>query len=258
VKQTLADWLAEGPYTLTMSSGFFGFFAHTGLMLALEEAGLPPARLTGSSAGALVAGTWASGLPAAGIRDALLALRRKDFWDPWPGLGLLRGRKFQRKLEQILPTARIEDCRTPLGLSVCDVIRRKTRVIERGALAPAIAASCAVPAMFHPVWIDRRPYVDGGVTDRPGLAGVPEGERTLHHHLPERSLWRHARLKRPRPPARPNLQSLVIGDLPSVGPFRLPEGRRALEHAHEAARAALARPIASTGPRIPPLTRTMG
>ncbi len=154
---TLREWLAEGPYTLVMSSGFFGFFAHAGVVSVLEEEGLPPARVCGSSAGALVGGLWAAGLPAARIREELLALRREHFWDVRPGLGLLRGALFRQRLE---------------------------------ALAPAIHASCALPVLFQPVRIEGRLYLDGGVLDRPGLAGAPDGGRVLYHHLTSRSPWR--------------------------------------------------------------------
>ena len=100
---TLRQWLGERPFALTMSSGFFGFFAHAGLVSVLEDAGLLPARLSGSSAGALVAGIWASGVSATRIADELLALERAHFWDPAPGMGLLRGRLFEERLD--VPTA---------------------------------------------------------------------------------------------------------------------------------------------------------
>ena len=51
---TLADWLALEPFGLTLSSGFFGFFAHAGVVQALAERKLQPASLSGSSAGALI------------------------------------------------------------------------------------------------------------------------------------------------------------------------------------------------------------
>ena len=57
---TVSEWLDEGPFTLTLSAGFFGFYAHTGVLLALEERGHHPAKLTGSSAGALVAAAYAA------------------------------------------------------------------------------------------------------------------------------------------------------------------------------------------------------
>src|SRR4051794_5541513 len=57
---TLREHLREGPFALTMSSGFFAFFAHTGFLTVLEDEGLLPTRVSGSSAGALVAGAWAA------------------------------------------------------------------------------------------------------------------------------------------------------------------------------------------------------
>ncbi|HET9038276.1 MAG TPA: patatin-like phospholipase family protein, partial [Myxococcaceae bacterium] len=96
---TLREWLREGPFTLVMSSGFFGFFAHAGVVSVLEEEGLRPARITGSSAGALVGALWGAGVPAARIREELLALRREHFWDLRPGLGLLAGALFRALLE---------------------------------------------------------------------------------------------------------------------------------------------------------------
>ena len=106
---TLREWLASAPFTLAMSSGFFGFFAHAGAMSALEDEGLVPARVCGSSAGALVAGLWASGVSARRLCEELLLLRREHFWDVRPGLGLLRGSLFRARLEAIAPVRTFEE-----------------------------------------------------------------------------------------------------------------------------------------------------
>lgn len=151
----LADWLAAEPFTLTMSSGFFGFFAHAGMLLALHERGLTPARITGSSAGALVGSLRAAGLAPPRIVEELLKLDRHDFWDPAPGLGLLRGALFRERLLQILPVQRFEQCEVPL--------------------------------LFQPLRIDGALCADGGIGDRWGLAGVAGGERVFYHHLGSRS-----------------------------------------------------------------------
>jgi NTE family protein len=240
---TLRNWLEARPFSLVMSSGFFGFYAHAGMLAALESQGLRPAAVAGSSAGGLVAGAWAAGLGAEAIAEALLALRRADFWDPAPGLGLLRGTLFRRRLEALLPVATFETCRVPLSLSVFDLRARRTRVLRSGALAPAIHASCAVPLLFHPVSIDGRLLADGGIADRPGLAGVPSGARVLFHHLARRSPWR---LRRPAVPRRPGLRALVIDDLPGVTPFHLDRGALALARARRATLAALDRPLPPT------------
>ena len=100
---TLASHLADAPYTLVMSSGFFGFFAHCGVLEALETAGLAPRAVAGSSAGALIAGCWAAGVPAREIAAELCGLERAHFWDPRPGAGLLAGRLFRQRLDRLLP-----------------------------------------------------------------------------------------------------------------------------------------------------------
>jgi NTE family protein len=238
----LAEWLRAAPFTLTMSSGFFGFFAHTGFLSVLEEEGITPSRISGSSAGALVGGAWASGLPAAKLRDAIFALRRESFWDPGVGPGLLRGKLFRQLLDALLPVSTFAACRVPVAISVFDVVTRRTRVLDDGLLAPAIHASCAVPVLFHPVWIEGRPYVDGGVADRPGLAGVPCGERVLFHHLASRSPWRRRGSPSLEIPRRQNLTSVVLDDLPRVGPFRLEAGLRAFDAARWGMQRALGAP----------------
>jgi NTE family protein len=213
---TLREWLREAPFSLGMSSGFFGFFAHAGVLTALEDEGITPAKVSGSSAGALVGGLWAAGLSASTIRDELLRLRREDFWDPRPGLGLLAGQLFHARLTALLPVRVFEDCRAPLTVSVYDVRSRQTRVLSRGPLAPAIQASCTVPGLFHPVWLDGRPLLDGGILDRHGLAGLPEGERLFYHHLASRSPWRRAVSPALAVPALQGMTAIVIDPLPRV------------------------------------------
>lgn len=247
---TLREWLAEAPFGLSLSAGFFGFFAHCGVLTVLEDEGLLPARLSGASAGALVAGLWAGGLDAARIRDELARLRREDFWDPAPGPGLLRGRRFGKRLRELLPVSTVERCRVPLALSAFDLLTRSTRVLDRGDLASAIHASCAVPLLFHPVWIDGRPALDGGIRDRAALAGMPAGQRLLLHFLTSCSPWRRRDDPQLRIPGGRFLRALALDGLPRVGPFHLERGRLALEQAQRATRIALDRP-ASDVVRVP-------
>jgi len=242
---TLREWLADEPFTLSMSSGFFGFFAHAGVLRALEDEGLHPTRVVGSSAGALIAGLWASGLPAAEICAQLAHLERHEFWDPRPGLGLLRGDKFRRRIERALVGQTFEDCRVPAALSVYDVVSRRTEVVASGDLASAIVASCAIPILFQPQRRSGRWLSDGGILDRPGLEGVAVGERTFVHHLVARSPWRRKGSAALRPPARNELVALVLPGLPRSGPFRLERGIEAMRESHRRARLALATPVAA-------------
>lgn len=242
-QKTLAEWLAEAPFSLALSSGYFGFFAHCGVMLALEEAGLVPAQLAGSSAGALVAGCFGAGLSATEISERLHAVTRADFWDPFPGFGLLRGRKFRQHLHQILPGDDLSTCKIPVAVSVFDVFGQKTEVRRRGSLAAAIQASCALPGLFQPVRLDGRYYWDGGVLDRPGLSGVRDAPRVFYHHLASRSPWRRKNGAHTKIPARPGLVALAITGLPRSGPFALAVGPQIIHLAQAAATRALRRPV---------------
>ncbi|MFO7567791.1 MAG: patatin-like phospholipase family protein [Enhygromyxa sp.] len=247
---TNLDWLAAEPFTLVLSAGFFGFYAHAGVIAALREAGLRPRRIVGTSAGAITGGLWAAGVEIDAIVELLGELRREDFWDPtWrssgeprddPGtrLGLLRGRKLDALLADALAVERIEDC--PIALAVVTHELRiqpaasGTRVHERGPLRPAIRASCALPILFGPVRIDGRLHADGGISDRPGFRALSPRERALYHHLPHQSLW-------PRPSGReaddrretPQRRVLAFDDLPRVHPGALERGPEALAQARD-------------------------
>ena len=256
---SLADWLAQEPFTLALSAGFFSFFAHTGLLLALERHGLRPRRVVGVSAGALAGGLWASGLPARQIADRLLALRRADFWDPGVPLGgLIKGRKFDDLLREVAPVEQIEEGPTAFAAVAYDVLRWRTVVLDRGPITGAIRASCAVPGMFRPVWHQRRLLVDGGVTDRCGEAALAPGERLVMYYMPSSRTPSAARGKEIEATrarwAGPRCAFLDGAGLPAVGPFKLERGAAALQQGLEVGLRRLEAPVADllaapAGPR---------
>ncbi|MFO8074310.1 MAG: patatin-like phospholipase family protein [Polyangia bacterium] len=159
---------------LALASGFFGFYHHAGVLLALDELGVRPARVAGNSAGALVGSLYAAGLAPAEIRDLLLSVRRGDFWDPgWPlgktGFGLLAGHRFAATLAEALPVHSFDRCRAPFAAGVYDLDDGRVRHLDDGPLIPAVLASCAVPYLFSPVEIDGRRYWDGGFGEKTPL-----------------------------------------------------------------------------------------
>jgi NTE family protein len=241
---TLGDWLSHRPFTLGLSSGFFGFFAHTGVLQALHDAGLHPIAAAGSSAGALVAGAHAAGLTPDALADRLQRLRTEEFWDPAPALGIrelgfIRVGRFTSVMGDLLGAPTFASLRLPLAISTFDVRARQTHVIVSGPLVPAIVASCSVPFLFQPVRHDGRLLSDGGVRDRAGLAGVSSGTRVLHHHLASRSPWRRSGDPQLSPPSRSGLVSLVLEGLPRSGPHRLDAGVVAMGQARERVKRAL-------------------
>lgn len=242
-KLTLKDWLTQAPFTLTLSSGFFSFFAHTGLLSVLEEEGLLPQRITGASAGALSGGLWASGVSAQTLAKFLFELQKNDFWDPSIGLGLLKGRLFRQIMRDISPVTDVDKTKIPLTVSVFNGLSRKTESLSTGPIDKVIYASCAVPLLFQPIWLDGALYWDGGIKDRPAMSSIKPGERVLYHHILSRSPWRRKNSDALKIPDRPDTQVLAFDDLPRVGPNRLSAGKLAFDVARERTRHALAKSV---------------
>lgn len=244
--QTQADWLAAAPFTLQLSAGFFGFFAHAGVMAALDEVGLKPARYVGVSAGALAAGLAAAGLSAGDIVGQFASLRRENFWDPGlPVGGLLAGRRFRARLEQALGSMgprTFDELSVPLAVVSHDLALGGPRVHERGALVPAIVASCALPGLIRPVWEQRRVLVDGGVSDRLGDSAIGSGERVMTHVLRPSSPWRLNADRYVPPPDAPQRAVMMVPDLPRVSPWSLDRGHLARARARLHARVWLRSP----------------
>jgi NTE family protein len=189
---------------VVMSSGFFGFFAHTGFIKALEELGIKPAGYAGTSAGALVAAFCAGGLSASQIAAHLTGLKKKDFWDPdylslvlkslvllkgWTGL--LKGHAFRLLLDGFLPVRTFEECPVPCCIVGTDLTGKSKKVFTQGNLTAAVHASGAVPGLFKPACIDGRYYVDGGLVDKAPVRELYElikPELIIVHYLPTRCL----------------------------------------------------------------------
>ena len=229
---TLKEKLSKQPFTLALSSGFFGFFAHYGLILALREAGLKPARTTGSSAGAVLAAALAYDLSNEELKSVLGELKREKFWDPALGFGFLKGKLLEGMLNELFHLRRQV---APVTISTFDIFKRQTKSFSEGNIARAVRASCAVPVMFHPVEIDGRHYWDGGILDKMALNSVAEGETVLIHYLPGNGVHRLYESRGVVEKLSKKFNVIATANLPSVGPYNLNKGMLATEIAFEAA-----------------------
>lgn len=151
---------------LALGGGAARGFAHVGVIQVLEEAGIRPSLVTGTSAGSLVAALYASGkngsqlqLVAEGMEEAAIA----DWTLPLFGRGMFRGDALARYVNTQVNGRLIEDMALPLGIVATDLNSGKDILFQRGDTGTAVRASSAVPAVFQPVKIGGREYVDGGL-----------------------------------------------------------------------------------------------
>lgn len=236
-----ADFFGQNDFTLALSSGYFGFFAHIGFAKALDEVGLKPKSYCGSSAGALVSASLASGLPALEIEKIFTGIQRRDFWDPRPGFGFLKGEKFEKVLSQYIHKD-YSKLSAPLSVSTFDIFSRKTKNFTQGELPKICRASCAIPGFFHPVVIEGRPYWDGGIFDKMGVHGLSQDTLILSHYL-QADNWAD-RFERFRTEFQrsPRTHLIQLENLPQSGPTKLDRGPEIIAASYEKTLKALRQP----------------
>jgi NTE family protein len=151
---------------LALGGGAARGFAHVGVIQVLEEAGIQPQLVVGTSAGSLVAALYASGKNGAQLQRVAETMEEATLTDwtiPWLSRGMMRGDALARYVTSQTGGRRIEDARLPLGIVATDLHNGQGMLFQRGDIATAVRASSAVPSVFEPVRIGGRDYVDGGL-----------------------------------------------------------------------------------------------
>ena len=151
---------------LALGGGAARGFAHVGVIAVLEEAGLKPQLVVGTSAGSLVAALYASGKTSAQLQQTALNMEEvalTDWMLPLVGRGMFRGEALGRYVNELVAGRLIENMAIPLGIVATDLNSGEALLFQRGDTGRAVRASSAVPAVFLPVKINGREYVDGGL-----------------------------------------------------------------------------------------------
>ena len=151
---------------LALGGGAAKGFAHVGVIAVLEEAGLRPSYVVGTSAGSLVAALYASGKSSAELQKAALAIEEvaiTDWMLPLVGRGMFRGDALGRYVNEAVGGRLLDQMSIPLGVVATDLGNGQAMLFRRGDTGTAVRASSAVPAIFQPVRIGGREYVDGGL-----------------------------------------------------------------------------------------------
>jgi len=149
---------------LALGGGAARGFAHIGVIQALEESGIRPDLVVGTSAGSVVAALYASGQGGAALATLADDMDESAFADwSFPGRGLIRGEALARFVRSHTSGLSIESMKLPLGIVATDLDSGQAILFQRGDPGVAVRASSAVPAVFQPVKIGSREYVDGGL-----------------------------------------------------------------------------------------------
>lgn len=189
--------------------------AHIHIIEALDELGIRPVAISGSSIGAIMGAGMAAGMSGEAIREhALMTVGNKTavvsrIWGMRPqtvrdavAKGIRIGQfNLERILKAFLPADlpdRFADLLVPMQVITTDYYGQNEVIITEGQLFPALAASSSIPAVFMPVRMNDRVMIDGGISNPVpyeclmdiadivigiDVVGAPEGDGT---HIPNR------------------------------------------------------------------------
>lgn len=155
---------------LVLGSGGARGVAHVGFVKALEEAGIRPQCISGSSAGSIVGACMATGMTADEIMEEIRNLKVSEVLFGVPNFnrsGLFSTRGIHRKLSSFFKRKRIYDLDIDFCCVATNLAKGEEKVFSgRSFVVPAVVASSCIPALFEPEVIGGVQYVDGGVVSR--------------------------------------------------------------------------------------------
>jgi NTE family protein len=151
---------------LVLSGGGARGFAHLGVLKALNESGIFPDILSGTSAGALVGVLYADGYSPDDIMRLLDASTSFHYIRPTvPKEGLLQISGIIRILKDNLRAKTFEELKMPFFVAATNLNHGRIEYFSSGELLQPVIASASIPVLFKPVIINNFHYVDGGVLD---------------------------------------------------------------------------------------------
>jgi NTE family protein len=149
---------------IALSGGGVRGIAHLGVLNAMDEVGLKPSAISGSSAGAIVGVMYAKGYAPEEILEIIIQTNYFKFMRPsvsWKGI--LKMDQFTPLYEKYLEVDSFSALSIPMTMAATDLHLGQTVYFSAGEIIKPLMASSCIPGMFEPISIEGRFYIDGGV-----------------------------------------------------------------------------------------------
>jgi NTE family protein len=152
---------------IAFSGGAAHGAAHVGVIQVLEQYGVFPTIIAGSSAGAIVGAAYAAGASAAEMSTLMYKLKwpRLIRVMPVSTLGVFDTQPMEEFIKREIGDYTFEQLPRKFACVACDLMSGKRVVFNSGLVAPAVRASAAIPSLFSPVRTGGSFLIDGGVVD---------------------------------------------------------------------------------------------
>jgi len=140
--------------------------AQIGVLKALEKAGIQVDCVAGTSAGAIIAAAYASGLPVSRIEEIGINTSWGELFSFRPSRsGLVSSGPIEEYIRKYLKVATFDQLKKPLAVVATDICSGQEVIFTQGALDKAVRASCTIPGIYSPVELEGCQLVDGGMSE---------------------------------------------------------------------------------------------
>ncbi|MBL7181251.1 MAG: patatin-like phospholipase family protein [Desulfobacterales bacterium] len=165
--QTLKEVLPK--IGVALGGGGARGFAQIGVLRVLEQEKIPIDVVVGTSVGSLIGAIYADSGKVLDAEFIAISITDEDIFDyrafSFFSGGFVKGEKLESFLNNHLRNKNIENFKVRFGAVAVDLRTGRSVIFDRGPVARAVHASCAIPGVFVPVEIGGNVFVDGGVTD---------------------------------------------------------------------------------------------
>jgi predicted acylesterase/phospholipase RssA len=185
--------LQDKNFGLALGGGAARAFSQIGALKVLEQEGLYPKALAGTSSGAFISALYALGIPALELEKMMLEMNMLELWSQAFDFGLhkaalIDGKRFTHWLDRkYFHGATFADLQIPLVIACMDIETGELVLLREGSVAKAVMASSSLSLIFAPIKIGERYLIDGGF-----ISTVPFPGLQALEFKPEQMLGIHA------------------------------------------------------------------
>ncbi|NLJ66683.1 MAG: patatin family protein [Clostridiales bacterium] len=152
---------------LALGAGASRGLAHIGVLQVLEEHGIIPDLMAGSSIGAIVGALYAAGITPKMMEGIAKNLDLKPYYDVgMPRLGFIKGERIEELIRLLTKGMTFDQLKIPLSITAVDLKSNQSVIINEGFVYKAVRASISIPGIFVPVFEGDQVLVDGGLLER--------------------------------------------------------------------------------------------
>lgn len=161
--------MAKTKIGVVFGAGSVRGISHIGVIKVLQQIGIKPYCITGSSIGAIVGAAYALGIIPKKMENLAKSMNIFELVKltdiTFPKDGLIKGNKIEKFIESFINDFRFEDTKIPFACTATDINSGEKVILNSGLLRNAVRASISIPGLFKPVKINGRLLVDGGLVD---------------------------------------------------------------------------------------------